>query len=974
MKAKQFFVTTLAVILTGMFTAANCKGPSAKSDYETVDGDPLKTRIYTLDNGLKVYMSVNKEAPRIQTYIAVRVGGKNDPAETTGLAHYFEHLMFKGTTHFGTSNYEAEKPLLDEIERLFEVYRKTTDEAERKALYRQIDSISNKASQYAIPNEYDKLMAAIGATGTNAYTNFDVTCYTEDIPSTQIENWAKIQADRFQNSVIRGFHTELEAVYEEYNMGLASDARTVIDTLRSMLFFNHPYGTQSVIGTQQHLKNPSITNIKRYYETWYVPNNMAICLSGDFDPDEMIAIIKKYFGNMKPNDSLPKPTFKEEAPITTPTTKEVRGVEAANVNVAWRIGGEASADNDLAILAASLLYNDQAGLIDLDLIHAQKVLSSYCYPYTFADYGMFLLNARPKDGQTLEQARDLLLEEVAKLRKGDFDESLLRACVANYKLELMKEYDSNEGRANAYVDAFVNGVSWADMVHQIERMEKITKADIVKFANEKLGENAYAVVFKREGQPGFKKIDKPEITPIATNRDTASAFLREIQLTEVKPIEPVFLDFKKDMSTASLKSGLPLLYKKNETTDVFELMYVFDMGRNDDSTLGTAFDYLSYLGTSKKSPTEIKKEFFDIACSFSANVTDERCYVSVSGLSENMPKALELMEELIADAKPDENVLTNLKADRIKARADAKLNQGQNFGALRRYVMYGPEHVKATTLTNDALKALTSDTLLAKVRDLFTKQHSVLYYGPGAESDVLKSLDQLHRTADKPAPLAKKPVMLVQTPSNTVMLAEYNAKQIYYLQYSNRGEPFDVANDPGVTLYNEYFGGSMNAIVFQEMRESRGLAYSANAVLITPSDKTRPYAFQAFVATQNDKMPQAIDAFMEIINNMPESEAAFKIAKDAILARLRTERTVKGDVLWAYLHAKDMGVDYDRNKAIFEKVQSMTLADVKAFQEKWIKGRTYHYAVLGNSKDIDMNKLRSLGEVKLLTPQDIFGY
>ena len=134
MKAKQFFVTTLAVILTGMFTAANCKGPSAKSDYETVDGDPLKTRIYTLDNGLKVYMSVNKEAPRIQTYIAVRVGGKNDPAETTGLAHYFEHLMFKGTTHFGTSNYEAEKPLLDEIERLFEVYRKTTDEAGRKAL------------------------------------------------------------------------------------------------------------------------------------------------------------------------------------------------------------------------------------------------------------------------------------------------------------------------------------------------------------------------------------------------------------------------------------------------------------------------------------------------------------------------------------------------------------------------------------------------------------------------------------------------------------------------------------------------------------------------------------------------------------------------------------------------------------------------------------------------------------------------
>ena len=366
MKAKQFFITILAVLLAGLFTAGSCSKLVSKQTYESVEGDPLKTRIYTLENGLKVYMSVNKEAPRIQTYIAVRVGGKNDPAETTGLAHYFEHLMFKGTTHFGTSNYEAEKPLLDEIERLFEVYRQTTDEAERKAIYRQIDSVSNMASKYAIPNEYDKLMAAIGAIGTNAYTNFDVTCYTEDIPSNQIENWAKIQADRFQNNVIRGFHTELEAVYEEYNMGLAHDARTVIDTLRSMLFHNHPYGTQSVIGTQQHLKNPSITNIKRYYETWYVPNNMAICLSGDFDPDEMIAIIKKYFGDMRPNDSLPTPSFKDEAPITAPVTKEVTGVEAANVSLAWRLNGPSSPEHDMAVLAANLLYNDQAGLIDLD--------------------------------------------------------------------------------------------------------------------------------------------------------------------------------------------------------------------------------------------------------------------------------------------------------------------------------------------------------------------------------------------------------------------------------------------------------------------------------------------------------------------------------------------------------------------------------------------------------------------------------
>ena len=263
---KLFKLFSLPLLILLVISISSCN--AEKYSYETVPNDPLKARIYTLPNGLKVYMTVNKETPRIQTYIAVRVGGKNDPAETTGLAHYFEHLMFKGTQKFGTQNYESEKPLLDEIEKMFEIYRKTTDEEQRKAIYKQIDSLSYEASKFAIPNEYDKLMAAIGANGTNAYTSFDVTCYVEDIPSNQIENWAKVQADRFENNVIRGFHTELETVYEEKNMSLTRDSRKVSEAMLAALFPHHPYGAQTVLGTQEHLKNPSITNIKNYYRTW----------------------------------------------------------------------------------------------------------------------------------------------------------------------------------------------------------------------------------------------------------------------------------------------------------------------------------------------------------------------------------------------------------------------------------------------------------------------------------------------------------------------------------------------------------------------------------------------------------------------------------------------------------------------------------------------------------------------------------
>ena len=374
------------VIIIPVMTA--CGG---KYSYETVAGDPLEARIYTLDNGLKVYMTVNKVEPRIQTYIAVRVGGKNDPSETTGLAHYFEHLMFKGTESFGTQNYALEKPLLDEIEKKFEYYRGVDDPGLREKIYAEIDSLSFEASKYAIPNEYDKLMASIGAKGSNAYTGYDMTVYTEDIPSNQVENWARIQSDRFKHNVIRGFHTELEAVYEEKNMSLTNDMQKALAALFSALYPHHPYGTQTVLGTQEHLKNPSITNIKKYYHQWYVPNNMAICLSGDFDPDRMIAVIDRYFGDMQPNKDLKRTDFEPEAPVEGPVRKEVFGLESPYIMMGWRFPGASSAQADTLSIVSSILSNGNAGLLDQRVIRAQRILGGYAGVYEQSDYNTFLM-------------------------------------------------------------------------------------------------------------------------------------------------------------------------------------------------------------------------------------------------------------------------------------------------------------------------------------------------------------------------------------------------------------------------------------------------------------------------------------------------------------------------------------------------------------------------------------------------------
>ncbi len=489
---KQLFALVALVLMALPLNAA-------RHEFKTVENDPLQTKMYTLPNGLKIFMTVNKDQPRIQTYIAVRVGGKNDPAETTGLAHYFEHLMFKGTKQFGTSDYAAEEPMLDRIEQLFETYRHTTDSVERRRIYREIDSVSYEASKIAIPNEYDKLMSAIGANGTNAYTSYDVTCYVEDIPSNQIENWAKIQADRFENPVIRGFHTELETIYEEKNMSLTKDNRKVYEKLLTALYPSHPYGTQTVLGTQENLKNPSITNVKNYHKQWYVPNNMAIALSGDFDPDYMVDVIEKYFGHLKPAYDFNRPGLPKEKPFTTPQKVEILGPEAEYISLAWRTPEAANEDANALHVLDYVMSNGSTGILDLNVNLPQRVLNAGGYVMDMADAGAYVMIAMPKAGQTLDEAKDILLEQVAKLRNGDFSEDFIKAVTANLKLEQQKALTSNSSRANYYVDAFVNGVEWADQVAEYNNLENVTKADVVAAANKYLGDNNYVAIYKRQG-------------------------------------------------------------------------------------------------------------------------------------------------------------------------------------------------------------------------------------------------------------------------------------------------------------------------------------------------------------------------------------------------------------------------------------------------------------------------------------------
>ena len=865
--------------------------------------------------------------------------------------------------------------MLDEIEQRYEEYRTITDEATRKQKYHEIDSVSQLAAKYFIPNEYDKLMAAIGSEGSNAFTSNDVTCYVEDIPSNEIENWAKVQADRFQNMVIRGFHTELEAVYEEYNIGLSSDGNKQYEALLAKLFPTHPYGTQTTIGTQQHLKNPSITNIKNYFAKWYVPNNVAICMAGDFDPDKTLAILKKYFGEWKAGEDVTQPTFPELEPLTQSVDTTVVGLEAENIWLGWRSEKASSLQNDTLELVSAVLYNGKAGLLDIDLNQEMKVMDAGAYAEPMLDHGFFLLAGQPKEGQSLDEVKELLLGEINKLKCGDFDEDLLLSALNNKKLDDLRSLDHNSARVSKMLNAFINGIEWQQLVGQKDRLAKITKQELVDFAKRFFTEG-YVAVYKRQGEDTTqKKIDKPAITPIPTNRDLVSQFVKDIQEAEVKPIEPQFLDYKKDLSFFTTQKGLPVIYKQNTENGLFELQFRYEFGQEDDNRYDVAANYIDYLGTDKLSAAQVKHQFYKMACNYAISVNSDAITIGLSGLAEYMPDALALLEDLLHNAKVDEDAYQQMVGLILKNRQDQKSEQRSCFAMLGEYALYGPHNAMRDNMTEQQLRETNPQELLDLLKNISQYEHQVLYYGPIAEEKLDGCLSDLHHTEKdlKPVPEGK-PYELQTITEPEIIIAPYDAKNIYMRMFVNEGRQTNLDEHATIELFNEYFGGGMNGVVFQEMREARGLAYNAMAYYLTPAKKGQPEYFLTHIITQNDKMMDCVKQFREILDKMPASEAAFQIAKDALTKRLASQRTTKFGVIRAYISDKRQGFDFDVDKKIYEDLQNLTLQDIEGFEQANIAGKIGRYVILGNEKELDMASLGQIAPIRRVSLEEIFGY
>ncbi len=574
------------------------------------------------------------------------------------------------------------------------------------------------------------------------------------------------------------------------NRMLDNDGAKVYQTMLAELFPTHNYGQQTTIGTIEHLKNPSLKAIREFYNDYYEAGNMAIIMAGDFNPDEIIKKADKAFAYMAPKE-VKEYKGSVEQPIASPIVKEVVGPDAESVQIGFRLPGALDYKSTVILAVVDqLLANGKAGLFDINLNKQQKVLAAGTGTQYLKDYSLIMLTGKAKQGQSLEEVKDLLLSQLALLGKGEFDETLIKAIVGNFKLYELQGLESNDNRANSLMSSYIQhkGEKWDLDVAFVEEMGNVKKQEIVDYVNKYLANN-YVVVFKKQGEDkNIEKVEKPQITPISINRDAESDFVKYVRTIPANKLQPRWLDYNKEIGK-SKAGNAEVLYVQNKDNDLFRLYYRFELGSYNNKQLGLAASYLQFLGDNKYSAEEISRQFYNIACNFTVTPGSEYTTVSINGLQENFGKAVKLLENLILNCKPDENALKNLNGRILKSRADSKLNKTALARALNNYAIYGPKNPYNYQLSNEELNAISAQQLTDILHGLFNYKHTIIYYGPKPLNNFVAEIKTLHKVPAKftPAPAAIK-FDKIENKENHVLFVPYDMVQSEITWINNTGQ------------------------------------------------------------------------------------------------------------------------------------------------------------------------------------------
>ena len=938
--------------------------------------DPMQVHIYQLDNGLTVCLTENHQEPRFHAEIAVRAGSKHDPSEATGIAHYLEHMLFKGSQKIGSLDYEKERVHLDSIQTLYERHFKTRDEAQRKAIYALIDEQSQLAALHAVPGEIDQLYNTMGSKHVNAHTWVEETVYKVDLPSTRFTHWARTEAERFSKPVFRLFQTELETVYEEKNRSMDNKGRLIREAVHGLLYKLHPYGQRTTLGSVEHLKNPSLKRMREYYETYYVPNNMALVVSGDIEIARAIDIIDAEFSLWERRE-LPKGMRWKEAKLTGREEVVVRYPGEEYVLIAYRTEPSTHKSTEALQLVDMILDNATAGLININLNQKQAVRRAGSYTTSHSnqnDYGAQYLWGIPKQDQTLEEVEQLLLDQVALLREGEFEDWIIPAIITDFDKTRKRALEENNSRVGLMREAFLAFDEWEHARRKVDRMRKVDKGQIKKMARRYFGDG-YVVGFRRDGEPDLPSIDKPEIQSVDIEPGRQSAFVTELLELPVEELEPVYIIPGRDFAVEEVVPGVQLYYAKNPLNDLFSLEISVDVGTLADPMLSVSHELMDKSGTAVLNAEELKKEWYRLGTDFVFDVDDYESTVTLQGLDGNFARSVSVAMDLLRQPTAPDSTLEELTRIIIARRQDQIKDHNAINKALIRLNRHGEMSSFRRAIPNEGLSQLTVDGLHGSVRDLLSYKHTLSYSGSLPTETVLAELRRHYSVAE--GDLREPP------PFRPLLIREPEATQIYFfnkemaqalVRIESGDGPYNETRRPAIDLYNEYFDGGMSGIVFQQLREARALAYSAGARYLHAERADDPNLMVAVIGCQADKTPEAVDAFIDLLDDMPESPERFETARAGLINQYRTSRLNSRNILGTVRKWERQRVVVDPRAWRFEQIQRSSLDRVLEVYRERIQGRPKLISIVGDKSKFDLASLGRYGEIIELGVEDIFSY
>lgn len=939
------------------------------------DLNALKVKEYRLENGLTVWLNEDHSQPKVFGAVVVKAGAKDCP--DTGIAHYFEHMMFKGTDRIGTLDYESEKVLLDSIAMKYDELAMTEDTAARARLQKEINELSIRSSEYVIPNEFNRLINRFGGSGLNAATSYDATIYFNTFSPQYMVQWAEINSERLINPVFRLFQSELETVYEEKNMYGDFIGGQVMDTLMARYFGPHPYA-YPIIGSTKNLKNPRLTEMHKFFEDYYVASNMALILSGDFDAQQVMPILEKAFSRIR-SGNAPKQEKVMLPPFNGRETMKVKFpipfIKA--MGLGFR-GVSANHEDQVALNIAVNLLNNANGTGYLDkLMVEHKLMGALAINESMNEAGILAVAIMPKLLiQSYSSAEKMVWDEINRVKNGDFSDEMFNSLKLEQKRQYASSLENIDSRATIMMNLFSQGKSWNDYLNEVARIESITKEDVVRVA-QKYFSNNYLCVTKSTGKYPKDNLPKPAFSPVVPrNADASSSYAKQLEKIPMQQVAPRIIDFEKDVKTSKLTPLVTLYTTPNPLNDIFTLNISYGIGALEQPELMQLTNYLQLLGTESLSFEQFRSRLQSIGSTLAFDVTPDAFVMKVTGFDNHIDETMELVGDFIRHAKADDKKLRQI-VDDAKVSEKAFFKSGDNVAsALLEQVKYGDQSRYLRKLSLSQIKKLKGKDMLAIYDKVRSVQCDLHYCGTLPVEKVIGTIRQ-HLPLERTTVASNSPYYreLKQYDRPTVFFIDMPdmAQSIVYGYV--KGDPVDdKASRHASRLFSVYFGGDMSSLMFQEIREFRSFAYRTSGRYQLPNHAHKGTAgsFTAMLSTQSDKTLDALGVLDSLIREMPLKPERMEAVKQTLVNRINNDYPPFRNLSEKVASARMEGFDRDPAEEFLRDIATMDMQDISRFYREQISGRPVVYVIAGNRKHIDMKKLAEYGTIIKVKKKDIY--